>query len=177
MRALLVSAALLAAGCACTPTSAILEDFEGCAGACGFTATGMGSARVVSTILPGEHGLKLEGDVTATKPPAKSAAIDNTYLLSLVADCPAGLTASLSIIVSGQAQDLAVPLQVDETVNANGEVPDYQGLDYLPLNGPITLPMGVKSATLVSLSLTATPGAPCTVDLIKLAAAGQCPSP
>jgi hypothetical protein len=167
-----VGASLL--GCSCPSTSILLADFEGCSGTCGWTVTGMGNAMVVSTILPGEHGLEMNGAITATKS-VTSTTIDNTYSFGLVGDCPSGLAATLTATVPGTGDtSLMVMLAIDNSLDSNGNPPDYSGASYVPLVGDITLPSGVMSATVHQVALQPTAGSPCTVDLLQLSAAVPC---
>ncbi len=164
-----------AAGCACSATPAFVADFEGCSGTCGWTITGKGKAEVVSTILPSEHGLSLDGGVTATFTLSPPVGIDATYELSLVADCPAGVGVSLSIVTPGSPeQSVTVPLALDETPTSSNSVPDYSGVTYLPMTGPVALPMGKSTAQVRAIAVQALPGAACVVDVIKLAGGTQC---
>ena len=169
----LLAAGLLAA-CSCPQTTVLVDDFEGCSGSCGWAASGTGSVAVVSTILPGEHGLRVDGGVTVSKtiPPAT---IDTTYSLQLVADCVDGLTANLAASVPGSADiTIAVMLALDDSLDTNGNTPDYSGASYVPLVGSIDLPSGLMSAIVHQVTLTPAPGATCTVDLVQLSSVTPC---
>jgi hypothetical protein len=166
-----------AAGCACSDAPAFVADFEGCTGTCGWAITGPGKASIVSTILPAEHGLSIDGGVTATYTLPSPIGIDDTYDVSLVADCPAGFTVSLSMVTPGSAeQSVMVPLALSQTPSTSGGVPDYTGVAYLPMSGPVTLPMDVSTAQVRAIAVEALPGAACVVDLIELTAESTCPA-
>jgi hypothetical protein len=136
--------------------------------------SGAGTATVVSTILPGEHGLRITGGITATKSIAP-VHIDNTYSVELVGDCPAGLAATLTATVPGKADvTLMATLSIDNSLDTNGNPPDYSGASYVPLVGAIVFPSGVTSATVHQVSLMPAAGSPCTVDLVRLGAAVPC---
>jgi hypothetical protein len=175
LRALVAAVAFASLfGCSCPQTNILLADFEGCSGTCGWTLSGTGTAAVVSTILPGEHGLEMTGGVTATKS-ISPVTIDNTYSLELVGDCPSGLAATLTASVSGTGDtSLMVMLAIDNSLDSNGNPPDYSGASYVPLVGAITLPSGVSSAGVHEVALQPTMGSPCTVDLVRLGAAVPC---
>lgn len=170
-----ILAATLALGaCSCPQTTVAIDDFEGCTGTCGWAISGPGTAAVVSTILPGEHGLRIDGGVTASKS-IPSATIDTTYSLQLVADCPNGLAANLAISVPGAPDaTVAVMLALDSSLTSNGDPPDYTGASFVPLVGSVDLPTGVMSAIVHQLTLEAVVGAPCTVDLIELTSVTPC---
>jgi hypothetical protein len=161
------------AGCSCPSANVVLADFEGCSGACGWTVTG-GSATVVSTILPGEHGLQIDGGATAvTSVPIFS--IDATYSLQMVADCPAGLAATLTATEPG-AGDVTIPvmLSLDTTLDSSGNTPNYQGAAYVPLLGTIDLPSGLMSVAIHQITLQTSAGATCTVDVLRVTSATPC---
>jgi hypothetical protein len=167
----------LGAGCACSDTPAFVADFEGCSGTCGWAVSGPGKASIVSTILPSEHGLSIDGGVTVTYTLPSPLGIDATYDFSLVADCPAGFGVSLSIVTPGSAeQSISVPLALAETPTTSGSLPDYTGVTYLPMNGPVTLPTGKSTAQVRAIAVHALPGATCIVDLIELTAESTCSS-
>jgi hypothetical protein len=171
---LLALAAPLVAACSCPQTTVLVDDFEGCTGACGWTVSQANGAGVVTTILPGEHGLDIAGGVTVTKtiPPAT---IDTTYSLQLVADCVDGLTAILSASVPG-APDITVDvmLALDDSLDSNGNTPDFSGANYVPLVGSIDLPTGLMSAVVHQVTLLPATGATCTVDLVQLTSVTPC---
>jgi hypothetical protein len=161
-------------GCSCPSTSILLDDFEGCSGTCGWAVSGPGNAMVVSTILAGEHGLEMNGAITATKS-VKPTTIDNTYSLELVGNCPSGLAATLTATVPGTGDaSLMLMLAIDNSLDTNGNPPDYSGASYVPLVGAITLPSGVMSGTVHEVALQPTAGSPCTIDLLRLGAAVPC---
>lgn len=88
------------------PTRVYLEDFEGlCDGApCGWERTSGESeqARWVETIHPGEHGLRLEGDVSVRGPASDSdARTVNSRNLSarLAIRCDAGSAVRLDVLL------------------------------------------------------------------------------
>ncbi len=171
---LAIVSALLPAACSCPQTTVLVDDFEDCSGACGWALSGSGSATVVSTILPGEHGLRIDGGVTATKT-IPSATIDTTYSLQMVADCPNGLAATLAISVPGAPDaTVTVMLALDSSLTSNGDPPDYSGASYVPLVGSVVLPTGVMSAIVHQVTLAAVAGAECTVDLIELTSVTPC---
>jgi hypothetical protein len=152
----------------------VVDDFEGCTGTCGWSLVGSGSASVVSTILPAEHGLRLDGVTSASKS-IGDVTLDNTYSLQLVADCPSGLTANLTASTpGGSAFVVIVPLVIDNTLDSSGDVPDYGGASYVPLLGTISLPNGVLSAIVHQVTLLPTAGAPCTVDVVRLTSTPPC---
>ncbi len=162
------------AGCSCPENSTLVDDFEGCSGSCGWTVTGAGTAKVVSTILPGEHGLEMTGGITATKS-ISPVTIDNTYSLELVGDCPDGLAATLTATVPKAADiTLAVALAEDDSLTTSGDPPDYTGVTYVPLVGGITLPSGVATAAVTQVALAPAAGASCIVDLVRIGAAEPC---
>ncbi len=170
---ILVLAALLTA-CSCPQNKVLIDDFESCTGACGWTITS-GSATVVSTILPGEHGFRITGGATAVKA-FPTASIDPSYSLQLVADCPAGLAASLAATVAGATSDvsLAVTLALDDSLTSSGDTPDYTGAAYVPLLGTITWPMGLMSAGVHQITLQPAGTDPCTVDVVRLTSSPPC---
>jgi hypothetical protein len=152
----------------------LVDDFEGCTGTCGWTVSGPGAARVVSTILPGEHGLAMDGGITATKT-IPVATIDPSHSLLLVAYCPAGMTGSLAVTgPSGQALTLQVMFTLNDSLTQSGDTPDYSGADYVPLSGTITFPSGVMTAAVHQVILQPAAGGTCTVDLIRLSANTPC---
>jgi hypothetical protein len=175
--AVVVIASVAAAGCACSDTPAFVADFEGCTGTCGWAIAGPGKASIVSTILPGEHGLSIDGGVTATYTLPSPIGIDDTYSISLVENCPAGLALSLSIVTPGSPeQSIMVPLALSETPSASGSLPDYTGAIYLPMSGPVTLPTGKSTAQVRAIVVQALPGATCVVDLVELSPESTCSS-
>jgi len=114
---------------------------------------------------------------TATYTLPTPLGIDATYTLSLVADCPAGLGVSLSIVTPGAAeQSITVALALSETPTSSGDLPDYTGVTYLPMSGPVTLPTGKSTAQVRAIAVQALPGAACVVDLIELTAESTCTS-
>jgi hypothetical protein len=170
----LVTLAGALSACSCPQTTVLVDDFENCSGACGWAVSGAGTATVVSTILPGEHGLRIDGGVTASKS-IPSATIDTTYSLQLVAACPDGLAASLTVTVPGSPDaTVAVMLAEDSSLTSNGDPPDYTGASFVPLVGSIDLPTGVMSGIVTQVVLQPVAGAPCTVDLIELTAVTPC---
>ncbi len=153
----------------------LLDDFEGCSGTCGWTISN-GSASVVSTILPGEHGLEIDGGATATKS-VSPITIDDTYSLQLVADCPAGLDATLTVSTpSKPSVKVSVMLAIDDSLDSSGNAPDYTSVTYVPLIGDIVLPKGVTSAVIHGIELSPAAGSPCTVDLIRVTSVPPCGS-
>jgi hypothetical protein len=165
-------AATLAA-CSCPSTNVVVDDFEGCSGACGWGVTG-GSATVVSTILPGEHGLRIDGGATAVKA-IPIFSIDTSYSLQMVADCPAGLAATITASEPGAGDvSISVMLTLDTTLDSSGNTPDYSGATYVPLIGTIDLPTGIMSVAVHEITLQPTVGAPCTVDVLRITSAALC---
>jgi hypothetical protein len=168
---LLVSA--LGAGCSCPSSNVLIDDFEGCGGSCGWTITG-GTASVVSTILPGEHGLQIAGGATAAKT-ISPATIDSTYSFSVVGNCPDGIGASLVATVPDAADiTISVMLAIDDSLDSDGDPPNYTGATYVPLVGDIDLPSGITSATIRQVALEPAAGGTCTVDLVRLVEAEPC---
>jgi hypothetical protein len=171
-----VASALLGAACSCPETQVIVGDFEGCTGTCGWVLSAPGAAQVVSTILPGEHGLQIAGGATASKS-ISPATIDTTYSLALVADCPDGIAATLAATIPGAADvTLAVALTIDDTLTSSGNAPDYTGVSYAPLVGDINLPTGVMSVIVHQVALQTSAGATCTIDLVRLTSTPACAS-
>jgi hypothetical protein len=169
-----LASALFAAACSCPQTKVLVDDFEGCTGACGWALSVPGTAVVVSTILPGEHGLQMDGGITAIKT-ISATTIDTTYSLQLVADCPEGLTATLAATEpDSSALTLPVTLSIDETLTSSSDTPDYTGVSYVPLVGVIDLPTGVMSVIVHQVALQPAAGASCTVDTIELTSARPC---
>ena len=153
----------------------LVDDFEGCSGTCGW-AVSSGGAKVVSTILPGEHALRIDGGATASKS-IDPVTIDNTYSLQIVADCPAGLTVDLDASTPSAASiTISVMLAIDDTLDSSGNAPDYTGVTYVPLIGDITLPSGVMSAVVHGVTLSPAAGMPCVVDLIRITSVPPCSS-
>jgi hypothetical protein len=151
----------------------LVDDFEGCKGTCGWAVSG-GSATLVSTILPGEHALQIDGGATAVKS-IPAVTIDVSYSLQLVADCPNGLAATLAATVPGTGDvSLPVMLSIDETLTSSGDPPDYSGATYVPRSGFITLPSGVMSAVVHQVTLQPAAGGPCTVDVIRITSTTPC---
>jgi hypothetical protein len=174
-RAALFTLPLAVAACSCPGTKALVDDFEGCTGTCGWTVKG-GSAAVVSTILPGEHGLRIDDGATAAKSVGPFL-VDTTYSLQLVADCPNGLSATVSAGTPAEPSlSIDVMLVIDNTLDSSGNAPDYTGLAYVPLAGDITLPNGVMSASVKGVTLTPAKGGPCTVDLVRITSTPPCGS-
>jgi hypothetical protein len=172
----LAATALLGAACSCPATQVLVDDFEGCTGTCGWSLTGAGTGRLVSTLLPGEHGLQIDGGMTATKsiPPAS---IDTSYSLQLVAECPDGLKATLAASIPGAADvTLDVALAIDTSLTSSGNAPDYTGVSYVPLVGTINLPTNIMSVIVHQVSFQASAGATCTLDLIRLTTISTCAS-
>jgi hypothetical protein len=166
-------AALLCGACSCPQHDVLVDDFESCTGTCGWSISG-GSAKVVSTLLPGEHGLEIDGGATATKS-ITPAAIDTSYSLRMVADCPDGLSATVTATVPSTGDvSISVVLSIDTTLTSSGDPPDYSGATYVPLTGFINLPSGTMSASAHQVSLQPASSAPCTVDVIKLLSATPC---
>jgi hypothetical protein len=170
-----MGAATAAAACSCPETNILVDDFEGCGATCGWTvSSSMGTAEIVSTILPGEHGLELPGGSTATKSisPANVTSDDS---LSLVGDCPNGISATIEYNASGgPASALSVMLAIDDSLDTNGNPPDYTGATYVPLVGAISLPNGLTAATVHEVSLSPAAGGTCTVDLVQFTEAEPC---
>lgn len=168
-----IAAAALISACSCPQQNVLVDDFEGCTGTCGWSITG-GSAAVVSTILPGEHGLRLTGVSTAVKSiPAVS--LDPSWSLNLVAHCPSGLAATLAGSVPGQADaQLSVMLALDTSLTSSGDPPDYSGADYVPLVGTITWPMGLMSAGVHQITFQPSTGEACTIDVIRFTVTTPC---
>ncbi len=174
--AAVLGCALLGAACSCPETQVVVDDFEGCTGTCGWALSTPGTAQIVSTILPGEHGLQIEGGVTATKaiPPAT---IDTTYSLQLVADCPDGIAATLAATVPGAASvTIDVSLAIDDSLTSSGNAPDYTGVSYVPLVGNVNLPTGIMSVIVHQVALQTSPGASCTINIVRLTATPACAS-
>jgi hypothetical protein len=170
----LIAASFLLAACSCPKHEVLVDDFEGCTGTCGWTVSGPGTASVVSTILPGEHGLAMDGAVTATKT-IPAASIDPTYSLLLVAFCPPGMTGSVAATgPSGQDLTLQVMFALDDSLTQSGDTPDYSGADYVPLSGTITFPNGVMTATVHQVTLQPLAGGRCTADRVRLSATTPC---
>jgi hypothetical protein len=168
------AAALGAAACSCPQTTYLVDDFEGCSGTCGWTIAGAGTATIVATILPGEHGLQLSGGVTASKT-ISPATIDTTFSFELVGACPNGLSAVLTATIPNSPPvSLAVSLSIDDSLTTSGDPPNYSGVTYVPLVGDINLPSGVSSAVVTQVTLEPAAGSPCTVDLIRLTTATPC---
>jgi hypothetical protein len=168
-----IVAALGTAACSCPQSNILIDDFEGCSGTCGWTVSG-GSASIVSTILPGEHGLRMDGGVTATKSTSPTT-IDATYSLELVGNCPDGLSATISATVPNKpAISVMVMLAIDNSLDSSGNPPNYSGASYVPLVGAIDLPSGIQSASVHQVTLLPAAGGSCTVDLVRLAAAQPC---
>ncbi len=165
----------LAGACSCPGTKILVDDFEGCSGTCGWSVTD-GTARVVSTLVPGEHGLQIAGGATIRKS-ITPATIDNTFSLQLVAECPNGLAATVTASTpSDPSIKLAVKLAIDDTLDSSGNAPVYTGVTYVPLVGDITLPNGVMTATVNGVTLHPTTGGSCTVDLIEITSTPPCGS-
>ncbi|MFT3764031.1 MAG: hypothetical protein QM820_00675 [Minicystis sp.] len=87
------------------------EDFEACTGSCGWTVTGAGKVAIVATTHPGEHGLRLEGEVTIThvfEPPVEATAItwvsDGYPRPSVTLDSPDG-GQSVNLVPTNPALD------------------------------------------------------------------------
>lgn len=161
------------ASCSCPNTSILISDFEGCSGTCGWTIVS-GTASIVSTILPGEHGLQLTGGASATKA-ISPAPIDSTYSLSLIGNCPDGIAGTLVASVPGQADiTIDVMLAIDDSLDSNGDPPDYTGATYVPLVGDIDLPSGLTAATVQQVTLTPATGGDCTVDIVTLTESEPC---
>jgi hypothetical protein len=171
--AFVIAASAFIAGCSCPSSNVLIDDFEGCSGTCGWTIAG-GTASVVSTILRGEHGLQITGGATATKT-ISPATIDSTYSFSLVGNCPDGIGASLLASVPGAADiTVKVMLALDDSLDSDGDPPDYTGATYVPLVGDIDLPSGVTSATVRQVTIEPASGGTCTVDLVRLVEAEPC---
>jgi len=171
-----LAAALLGAACSCPQTQVLVDDFEGCTGTCGWTLSTAGAAQLVSTILPGEHGLQIQGGVTATKSIAP-ATLDTTYSLELVADCPDGIAATLAATVPGAADvTIDIALAIDDSLTSSGNAPDYTGVAYVPLVGDINLPTGVASVVVHQVAFQTSAGGTCTIDLIRLTSTPACAS-
>jgi hypothetical protein len=159
--------------CSCPQNKVLIDDFESCTGTCGWAVSG-GTASVVSTILPGEHGLRMDGGATAVKT-IPFVSIDTSYSLQLVGDCPAGLTASLAGTVAGAPDvTLMVTLAIDTSLDSSGNPPDYSGASYVPLVGTITFPMGVMTAGIHQITLQPAAGTSCTVDVVRLTSVTPC---
>jgi hypothetical protein len=174
LAATLFSTGLAGASCSCPSSNILIDDFEGCGASCGWTIAGTGGASIVSTILPGEHGLRIAGGSTAAKT-ISPALIDSTYSVSLVGDCPDGIGVSLVASVTGAADiTVAVMLAIDDSLDTNGNPPSYTGATYVPLVGGISLPSGVTSATVRQVTLEPATGGTCTVDLVRLTEAEPC---
>lgn len=112
-----IVAGLLVASCTCQQFVRLIDDFEGCTGRCGWDVTGPGTAVVVSTILPGEHGLRIDGGVTVSRSIPNTRA-DSISELHLVADCPAGLLVTFVVAgPGGPDTGLAVPVGIETYTN------------------------------------------------------------
>jgi hypothetical protein len=164
----------LATGCSCPASNIVLDDFEGCSGTCGWTIAGAGTVTIVSTILPGEHGMQMTGGIVASKAVSPTI-IDDTYSLSMVANCPDGIGATLTAAVPN-APDLmlSVQLAIDDSLSSSGDAPDYTGVTYVPLAGGVSFPSGITSVSVNRVTLEPAAGGTCTVDLIELQAATPC---
>jgi hypothetical protein len=171
---ILALAALGVAACSCPQSNVVLDDFEGCSGTCGWTVVGAGSVAIVSTILPGEHGMEMTGGMTASKA-VNPTSIDDTYSLAMIADCPDGIGATLTANVPNAADiTLSLALAIDNSLTSSGDPPDYTGVTYVPLVGAISLPTGVAAASVTRVTLQPSAGGTCTVDRIELQAATPC---
>ena len=87
-----VALAIGAAGCACPgPTELFAEYFEYCtAPTCEWAVSGEGSADLVATIHPGEHGLRLADSVQVRRSAPIMVSYDNPggdYTVELVSNC------------------------------------------------------------------------------------------
>ncbi len=164
----------LGGACSCPPMQVLVDDFEGCTGTCGWTLVPAGAAQVVSTILPGEHGLQITGGATASAEIAP-ATIDTTYSLALVAACPEGISAVLTATVPGAGEvAIDVPLALDDSLTSSGNAPDYTGVTFVPLVGDINLPANVMSVVVHGVAFQTIAGAPCTIDVVRLTSTPAC---
>lgn len=60
---------LVLGGCVCDEATAVFSsDWEYCDGTCEWVAQGTGTTRRVETIHPGEHGLRVDGQMVLTAP-------------------------------------------------------------------------------------------------------------
>jgi hypothetical protein len=67
-----------------------------------------------------------------------------------------------------------VTLSIDNSLDTNGNPPDYSGASYVPLTGTITFPSGVASASVHQIALQPASGSACIEDLVRLGAAQPC---
>lgn len=153
--------AVAATACTCPDRTAVVSAaFEHCdAELCGFVAEGSGTAGRVATILPGEHGLELRGEVVARLSVAVVLQAGAAPRLELVASCaPAALQAEL--VVDG----VAVPVTLEaEPADAH--------LAYRRLSAAIPARDG-QSITRLDLHLAS---GTCVLDEIELTVtAGPC---
>src|SRR5262249_18776541 len=143
--------------------------FEECTGTCGWSVTGVGSAEVVSTILPAEHGLRLTGDVIAQKP-IKNVVSDGASShahLTFVTDCRSELEVMITSSVNGgPPQATVVPIMVDASkVDEGGG--DLEGVAYAPVTADVG-DLQQNQIKLTMIKLHAVAGKTCTVDLLVL---------
>lgn len=137
-------------------------DFEGCTGTCGWEISGPGTASIVATIHPGEHGLRLEGDITVTH--AFDRPIDEASSITWVADGAVQITA---VISDADADVGAVVTPAPPRVDEDGD-PVIEEVDggFRPYNGGFGSPI---QTTLRSLSITHhAESPPATVDVVQV---------
>jgi len=168
LAAAMVIAASLLPGCPCaSPDILFADEFEDCTGTCGWSVEGGGSADVTSTLHTGEHGLRLTGEVIASK------AIQNVVPsggsshahLTFVSDCRSGLSVILTSEVNGgPPQDTVLPIMVDSSkVDVDGG--DLEGVVFVPFTADVgDLHQNQIKLTMIKLHVVAAQA--CTVDLV-----------
>ncbi|MCC6999207.1 MAG: hypothetical protein IT370_31640 [Deltaproteobacteria bacterium] len=117
------------AGCPCGGATTVVarKGFEDCQGDCGLEVTA-GRVQLVSTIHPGEHGLKLDAGTRLRWDLGDSLRFHERLVLGLTTNCPGTLRVGVQI----DAESPLVPVLLsrgagDVTfVNAGGSLPDLE---------------------------------------------------
>jgi hypothetical protein len=131
-------------------------DFEGCGDLCGLTVEGTGRAEVVATIHPGEHGLRLTGEVTVHR------AVPSPVTISSIDWVQEGAI-QLSVEVDADAGDAPPPF-VHERSERGREIEEVPG-GFRPMTATFEAsPIGIRGFAFHHNA----GDAPATVDVIQV---------
>lgn len=159
---LLAGALALCASACCPPEVFFAEDFEDCQGTCGWSVAGAGSASIVSTIHPGEHGLRLVGPVSIER--RFSPVLRAGGSLSLISDCAA---VGGSITLAGEAGEETIPI----TFAAGASAEAGAGITFSGIGASLHTINGRLDVLALSISVAQ---GECAVDSIRIEEARPC---
>jgi hypothetical protein len=136
------------------------EDFEDCSGTCDFVPSGNGRAEIVETIHPGEHALRIEGDVTLTR--VIDPAVDAVTLRWTVR----GVISVSAVLDDSDGGTETVTVQGTKIAGTSSSEPYEEGPDgFRPFAGPLPSSQHVVSGIVLAHRAT---DAPATVDTLVL---------